>query len=649
MTYRPEIDGLRAVAVLLVLLFHARAPLFAGGFVGVDVFFVISGYLIASLIRHDCEVGAFSLVDFYERRIRRILPALVLVMATTIGLGVLFLLPDELAGLAASAVAASAMLANAYFARKGDYFEDESGTYPLLHLWSLSVEEQFYLAAPVALAFLLRGASRRALAAVAIAFTGSMALSIHQAGARPEVAFYSSFGRSFELLLGIGLALVARPSSARRRDALWMPLAGLAMISAATLLLDRSSHFPGAAALFPCGGTALIIAFATPGAGLGRLLAMKGAVYLGRISYPLYLWHWPLLVIAGRYGVRELTGLEVAAIYALALLLSVATHHGLERPLAARWPSIARRYRWTGAAAGMALVAAAGIAIKHGGGLPGRLPREARELAASGQARLWGPPGCHGHPRGDTALPVVCSIGAQAPVFGFALWGDSMANNVAPAIAEIARQQETKGIQLSHPGCPPLLDVSVEIRGRVQPCLAQNEVVPELLARLKVPRVVLVANWGWYSRSRGFRTPAWPVALHARGAGERAVSLEQALRETVARLQGQGVDVAIVGPIPEVGWSPPQVLASEAWHRTSLAREQSREEFLAWQARVLEALRGFERTGVRVVYPHERLCGGVCRAHDGAVVYYADPEHMTAAGLRLISPALAQLFDRSSQ
>ena len=643
--YRPEIDGLRAVAVLLVLLFHSKLLYVSGGFVGVDVFFVISGYLIASLILDEGRRGKVSVARFYEHRFRRILPAFLLVLVSVLILGTIFLLPDDLMNLASSAVAASTFLANWYFARHVDYFQDESGVFPLLHLWSLSVEGQFYAVAPLALLLLHRYAPRYAPASIGAACCAAAAISVHGTLYWPESVFFSSAARSFELLLGVRLAYASSITQCRARTMLVLPIAGFGMIVGAALLYDGDTPFPGIAALLPCGGAALIIAFARPKIGLGKWLSGSLPVSLGRISYPLYLWHWPLLILSSLYLVRDLSAIEIALVYGIALLLSIGTHLWLERPIKTLWPCLGTRMRWGWPAAVLLLVTIGASAIWFGKGLPGRIPTEVRALLKAQDRGPWFTSGCHNLDRADSRFWERCSIGAQGSVHPtFAVWGDSMANSLSPMISEIAKGRYMRGVQFSHAGCPPLLDVDVHIRRKSTACKEQNEKVLSLLSELKVRHVILVANWGWYSRGRTFKIPGWPVALYT-GSTNMAQPLERVLLATIRLLRKNDLEVTIVGPIPEVGWSPPRVLAMEAWRRTTLAKEQTSSEFLAWQSRVMDALHTLELDGqAAVVYPHKYLCDSICRVHERGKVYYADPEHMTMAGLLHIKPALEELF-----
>ena len=454
-----------------------------------------------------------------------------------------------------------------------------------------------------------------------------------------ERAFYASTGRAYELpawrLAIIACRVFLPPNLSCRSPGLRRSLPDAR--------LRANGAVSWAAALLPCIGTALILAFSSADSGLGRLLATPAAVYLGRISYPLYLWHWPLLAIAGQFAVREQTSFEIAAIYMMAALLAAATYHGIERPIASAWPRTSRSVRWAGPGLALFLVAAFAVLGWRARGFPERLPSDVRAILASGHDLRSTP--CHHRDRRNPGYAEQCAIGAVgAKAFNFALWGDSMAASISPMVSSIADARGVKGLQISHDGCPPLLDVDIELQHAATDCRRQNDAVITLLAAQRVPRIILVANWGWYSQGRAWKVPGWPAALFADGTPRTSISLEEALLATLAKLRRAGIEPTIVGPIPEMGPWPPRELAMQVWRQAKLIEEPTRAEFLAWQARVLQTLQVLEGDGVAVVYPHHNLCDEVCHAHRNGAVFYADPEHMTPTGLAQIRPALEQLF-----
>lgn len=334
MRYRREIDGLRAVAVVPVILFHAGFESFQGGFVGVDVFFVISGYLITSIIAAEVERDDFSIARFYERRARRILPALYLVMAVCVPLAWMWLLPRDMEDFSQSLVAVSVFLSNVLFWSETGYFATASELKPLLHTWSLAVEEQFYVLFPLLLAFLWRFGKTR----VSIVLTVTMAISLAAAQAwsttNPAAAFFLLPTRAWELAMGalLALAVPRQPMFKQKTAAEILSCAGLLLIAWSIATLDKDTPFPGIHALPSTVGTALIIAFGWPGTAMGRMLGSRLLVAIGLISYSAYLWHQPLFAFARHRSITEPTDAVLLALSALALALAALSWRFVERP-----------------------------------------------------------------------------------------------------------------------------------------------------------------------------------------------------------------------------------------------------------------------------------------------------------------------------
>ncbi len=336
MTYRPEIDGLRAVAVLAVLLFHAGVPGFAGGYVGVDVFFVISGYLITSILMLDLERGRFSIVRFYERRARRLLPALLAVLAFVTALAWLLLLPEKREAFSEALLAVALFCSNVYFWRQSNYFAPVAEENPLLHTWSLAVEEQFYLFFPLVLLLLWPLGRAWITRAVAAASLVSIATAELASTAHPAANFFLIPSRAWELGAGALVALtlgLRSPGASRRADA--AAALGMAMVVVSVFMFDDRTPFPSLLAVLPVGGTVLIIVGAQPRGGIGRLLSSAPVVHVGLISYSLYLWHQPLLAFARLTSDGEVAAPMVAAALLASLVLAELSWRFVEQPFRA--------------------------------------------------------------------------------------------------------------------------------------------------------------------------------------------------------------------------------------------------------------------------------------------------------------------------
>jgi peptidoglycan/LPS O-acetylase OafA/YrhL len=474
MRYRKEIDGLRAVAVLPVLLFHAGFATFSGGFVGVDVFFVISGYLITSIILADCAAGSFSLVNFYERRARRILPALFLVMLACLPFAWLWMTPDLLQGFSDSLVAVSLFVSNMLFMRETGYFATASELKPLLHTWSLAVEEQYYVLFPLFVAVTWRLGRRFLALALVAGLVCSLAWA--QLGGNfnprppfvdavwdwwdgPSWGFYFAAARAWELNIGGLIALyhftrgeATLSSECGRSAGQWLSLAGLAMIGWSIVWFDEQTPFPSIWTLLPTLGAGLLILYASPHTLAGRLLGRRWFVFVGLISYSAYLWHQPLLAFArlrspNEPGVGLLTGLLLAA-----LGLAYLTWRYVETPFRDR-VRVRRRTIFVGALALSLLMIAIGVAGHLSGGFPKRIPVSV--LATVEPPKTREAEICRWRPiDSDATGAQVCEFGDRSGARSVALYGDSHAEALFSSLDVEFRARGDSGATCDEPSVP---------------------------------------------------------------------------------------------------------------------------------------------------------------------------------------------------
>lgn len=493
MTYRKDIDGLRALAVLPVVLFHAGFGFFSGGFVGVDVFFVISGYLITGIIFGEIAQEKFSILRFYERRIRRIFPALFAVLAFTLIAGLAIFLPEDLKALSGSIVAATLFVSNILFWRESGYFDTAAEMKPLLHTWSLAVEEQFYIFFPLFLMVAWRwGLFRRSARIVKwltwAALLLSLAASIYGIRYHDEATFYLLPTRAWELLLGSVIALGAVPRVTRQWLREVLAALGIGLILYAVFVFDMTTPFPGEAALLPCLGAALIIYAGRDAAEptwAARLLGMRPFVFIGLISYSLYLWHWPLIVFTKYYMIFQLNQMQEAMVVLAALIVATLSWRYIETPFRKGndhylTRNRARIFAVSGTAMSAAIliglvtiamqgwpqrmmdsqalqiVAEAGIGrelVK-----PCRNWRESRVYAKPDESCVFGPGGVRSdHEKADVVL-----------------WGDSHATAVLPALIK-AMGNNTHYIRTQlMDGCPPLPGTGLSFQ-TIGACKSFNE------------------------------------------------------------------------------------------------------------------------------------------------------------------------------
>ncbi len=537
MHYRPEIDGLRALAVVPVLLFHAGFGLVAGGFAGVDVFFVISGFLITSIIHSEIRDGSFSIVRFYERRARRLAPALLLVCAVSIPFALLWMLPQELNTFGKSLYAVNFFASNFLFWDQTGYFEPSTDLMPLLHTWSLAVEEQFYLVFPLLLLALRRVSAATALKVVLALVGLSFAMTQLLARVDPAANFYLLPSRFWELGIGAALALVgaARLELAKGRRELLSGL-GLAAIVASYLFVPESAFYPGFTTVPVVLGTALVLAFARGDTAVGRLLSLKPLVAIGLISYSLYLWHQPVFAFARLRAIDGIPAEGYALLIVLCFALAYLSWRFVEQPF--RNPKRFGR----GAVFG-ATLAAGSAAIALGFGFDGSdgLVARNRELARLTQPSVGLGKKC------DAVADLACATSPKPEV---AVWGDSFARHLVDGV--IASKPDVRLVQLAKNNCGPFLNLAPVVsrlgRNWPQDCARYNDDVRRfLLANRSIRYVVLSSQLSQYLQQE-------TVLVDGRKEMPSEVSLlSDGLRTTLAWLKANGFEAVFVAPTPHDG------------------------------------------------------------------------------------------------
>ena len=651
LSYRPDIDGLRAVAVVPVVLYHFRVPGFGGGFVGVDVFFVISGFLITSLIFGEMRAGEFSILRFYERRVRRIFPALFTVVAATLAVGAATLFPRDLLRLAENAIATALFASNFDFWLQSGYFDVGADLKPLLHTWSLAVEEQFYLVFPALLRLLHTGRRRSLLGFVSALAVVSFALSIWAVSEHPSAAFYLAPYRTWELMLGAILALgeFPRPKSALLADAL--SLSGLAAIAWAVFGFTAATPFPGTNALFPClGAAALIFSGATKGT-IWRVLASRPFVFVGLISYSLYLWHWPVHVYS-IYVSRAAAGWAwTSALIALSFCLALLSWWFVEQPFRRRQVFSRRAiFRYGGSATAATLVLCAVLFAAHG--FPQRFPANVQRILAEADDIEPRRHECFNRSAQDVKLGHICTFGdARAPAPTFILWGDSHGDALLPAVDAAAARAGRKGLFVAHGRCPPLLNLSLtdEPTGR---CAQLNDAALKLAMRTEIKEVILVARWAYYDQGDGYGPDANEVrhlidlAPPARADVSQHASFARILERTVLTLLRAGKKVIIVAPVPEPGFDVPEVLARDVEYGAGERQTLSASDYRARDGFVLIALAKLHKKyGIPILDPATLLCVSAdCVVQREGRPFYADHHHLSVFGAMQISGLFNQSF-----
>jgi len=647
--YRPDIDGLRAVAIAAVVAFHAAPALVPGGYVGVDVFFVISGFLITRIIAGQRDAGRFRFVDFYRRRARRILPAYFTVTAVVAVAAAIILLPRDLKMFGGALGASSLFLANLWFGHGFGYFQPASREGPLLHLWSLAVEEQFYLVWPLLIAGLSLRRIRRfrpgLMLLLAAASLGFAAWLVGR-GAVSE-AFYYLPGRAWEFLCGgllaVGLCKPPRSGLAANGSA----IAGVLMIAASLVLLNSETPFPGLAALAPCIGAALVIWSGQGAAPMASAwLRSPPMVGLGRVSYSLYLWHWPILVLARQVVQQPLAPWLTLALMLVALGLAILTWRFIEQP----WRESRPRWSHLGLAiAAAALLFAVGLAELLSNGFPGRISNgvvleetDINPMRAS--CLLWGPA-----PRA-LAPPPDCIAGTAKGAGTVLVWGDSHADAIAPGVLAWARAHGLQLRQATRAGCAPLLDTRVVTSGQGDDpaCARFNTAVLRTIAtEPNIRLVVLSARWPLYLNALP-RMAYYDPAMHiedASGPRGRVYPLGAALDHTLDAIAASGskARIVVVGAVPELPFSVPACVAQAKRFRLDEKRcEQAPSTDTLARAdladRQIEAALA-ARSAVGSIFPARQLCtASACTTVMGGDMLYYDADHLSASGARKLLP-----------
>ena len=565
MQYRRDIDGLRSVAIIPVVLFHAGLEWISGGYVGVDVFFVISGFLITSVIMSAVERGTFSFAHFYERRARRLLPALFAVLVFSLAVGALIMSPVQFRDMGAAMIATVFYVANILMWRRSGYFEGAAETDPMLHMWSLSVEEQFYIFYPILLLLVVRRFGRNPFAAVALISAASLALSVWGVKNAPNPTFFLLPTRAWELGAGalVALSVVGTNWSPALRNT--AGLAGFAMIAFAVLAYQPGTPFPGLAAVPPVLGTALIIAAGRGGSNaVARLLSWTPLVGIGLISYSLYLWHWPILVFLNiHYGLHQVPDWAMALGVGASVLLAHLSWRYVERPFRSS-DGFGRRRIFQLSGAGIAAATVVGAALVATQGLSARFDAATNAAFRTAEINPFRAR-CMGHSTRDT----LCTLGVDDKPATFVLWGDSHAMSAAHGIDLAARAQNRAGLLAAQSDCPPVLGVSGSPLHNGPDCERFRRAVLDLIeAEDTITDVVLHARWARYTEPR----LAWdvydPPVFELRdsalrpfgGQGYSRNFMDEGLIAAVRRLRAAGKTVHVMEGVPEQAVEVPDVV-----------------------------------------------------------------------------------------
>jgi peptidoglycan/LPS O-acetylase OafA/YrhL len=622
--HRAEIQGLRGIAILLVVLYHASVPGVAAGFIGVDVFFVLSGYLITGLLlREQVSTGRLDLTDFFARRLRRLLPAALLVVAVTAAISVVLYPPLEQHAILSAGRAAVLYLVNMWFAlRAVDYLGGGAESNPLLHMWSLAVEEQFYFFFPIALALAFartvkRGGVHERMAWLVASGTAlSLLLSLFMTWKSQPWAFFAMPFRAWEFGLGAAVALAAVHIAAWPVAGLTaLGIAGTAMLMGTVVFLSDQAAFPGVAALPPTLGVALIlVALHSPAPSLLRtLLRHRLLVHLGDVSYSFYLWHWPLLVFVAVLWPQRPPVMTAAALV-LAWVASILSLRWIENPIRFHAGLAAQKGRFIAFMSALTVIGALTLTGLIQLGQHWRTPTDARLANVAADIPRVYPDNCHRN-FDETDHPA-CVYGAGDAGTTVVLFGDSHAAQWFPALEGLARTYHWRLIALTKSSCPAyeLTVFSTAKRREYFECDVWRERMLQRIVEEKTS-LVLIANSSMHYAD----SDKW-----ARG-----------MRSTLSRLQNAGIAVGVLKDTPWPGFDSPQCLARQAWwgrgaNACSFDVAHVRQGALPILRAESEVLRGFPT----VLYLDllDVICPAVrCEVERAGQVLYSDHHHLSAS------------------
>ncbi len=657
MDYRREIDGLRAIAVLPVILFHAGFQTFSGGFVGVDVFFVISGYLITTIILAELEQGKFSIANFYERRARRILPALFLVMLVCIPFAWFWLLPSDMEDFSDSLVAVSMFLSNILFWSESGYFDTAAELKPLLHTWSLAVEEQYYVLFPLFLMLLWRLGARWILLLLGAVFVTSLAVAQWAAYAKPIMAFYLLPTRGWELLIGAFAAFYLSKdnriefSKGLSETGGWV---GVAFIFYAIFGYSKTTPFPGFYALVPTVGAVLVILFATQQTTVGKFVGNKGFVGVGLISYSAYLWHQPLFAFARHRSLVEPSQIELLLLSALALVLAFFSWKFIERPFRNRGRFKRRSIFFASVVCSLLFITFGKIGHDTDG------YKERFDLAFFAKIpdkRIFEEQvkDCWQIVERTPSVNYSCSLGDKSGPTTFALLGDSHAGSLLYVLSEQAQKFNVQGRNYSYRSCPPFRTALPVTEGSGdKTCSALRKdffrtldsnpsLIPDTI--IVSARWALLMNRTTFNNGEGGIESGEPWVWNLPSIdNDYSVSMRSEIVDSIEKIIEAGKIVILIYPIPEMGWDVSRVLAKHLLLEDSVSERAvsvSYSNFLDRNKSAIDALDSIKDSQRLIrVRPDKILCdtyvANRCVAHLKGEALYVDNNHLSNAGAELI-------------
>ena len=650
MKYRPDIDGLRAIAVLAVLFYHADIEAFSGGYIGVDVFFVISGYLITSKIVQEIKANSFSLVSFYEQRVRRILPALLAVTIFTLLIGAFLFDISSYQELGESVAATTLSLANVLFWTQAGYFDSPSTLKPLLHTWSLAIEEQFYLLLPLLLVVVMRFFKSKLLLILTVFGVVSFGLSIYILEKDPSAVFFLIQYRAWELLFGSLLALRSYKLKNQLNNVL--SVLGILMILGSIFFYSEETAFPALAAVTPVLGSALLIHGGIHDKNvIGKILSLPPFVFIGKISYSLYLWHWPLIVFLKFYLIREITITNIIVWLIVVFFVSTLSWKFIETPF--RRKSILERPKIFYAAGGVMLLTLTFGAVSYLNetflqSFRQEPPVSAWERGFYDACLSWGE---SDYDFVDIAEKCTLGIDNQEP--SFLVWGDSHAEALGSAFNLSAENAGITGYLISGSGCPPFVDINASVMPYCH--RHNNDVLAYIEEHPEIETIMISARWALYTEFSRYKTEEGVVTyLIDMRRDEKIEStdpnlVKEGLQRTIEILTSLEREVVIGLSVPEIGYMVPSAhsIASRTGRDANEIIAPTRSEYYARNAQSLFFIEQLKKEvpTLKILDPSVLLCDEeICKVVEENKPLYRDDDHLSTFGAHSISGLFDAVF-----
>ena len=659
--YRKEIDGLRTIAVIPVILFHAGVELFSGGFVGVDIFFVISGYLITTIILKEKENGNFSLMNFYERRARRIAPALFLVMGSTILAAWLWLSPAHMEDFSQSLVAVPLFVSNILFYLESGYWGVENELKPLLHTWSLAVEEQYYVLFPLFLMLMWKFSKKWLISSFFIIALASFLLADWLSIHNPSAGFFLLSSRAWELAIGAGIAFYflyyksemhALLEDKKLDDVL--SFLGLGLIAYAMFVFDEHTPFPGVYALIPTVGTALIIIFSSDKTIVGKVLGSKIFVGIGLISYSAYLWHQPLFSFAKHLSLTEPTLLTLLTLAVLSLVLAYLSWRFVEAPFRDK-NKYSRKKIFTFTVAGSLFLVVFGSVGYLTKGFEFRLKDDVAHAINLATEKISRKQLCEQNAENETPNHPYCTLIPSDNKFIF-LYGDSHTSKLLPTAKSLFEKTNHGLLASSTRGCPSILGIS-RLKGTTDSCYEHNKAVYQYLIQTpEIEYIILSARWTEliegtrFDNQEGGIEPGKKSKLGVAENNGFVIYHPESNRELLAKAFSNSINtllradkkVILMYPVPEAGWDVPDYIVKYSFNHPELAfdAQVASTGYDVFKARNKNTYRILDELPAHPnfykIKPEDLFCNTVvmdrCVTQNNGAILYSDNNHLSNAG-----------------